>query len=61
MSMKIGKPGVQGHGQGRTGLRQLRLRHRRTPHPAGHERKGATGKKEKQHPLTLLRIAYGLD
>jgi hypothetical protein len=30
--------GVQGHGQGRAGLRQFRLRHRRPPHPAGHGR-----------------------
>ena len=49
--------GVPPDGRGRPGLRQLRLRHRRPPYPAGHRASGAA---QKQHPLTLIRIAYGL-
>ena len=59
MSMKIGKPVFQQMAAGRARLHQLRLRDRRPAHPAGHA--SEAGEPPREHPLTLLRMAYGLD
>ncbi len=56
-SMKIGRPVFRQMAEPRPRLRQLRLRHRRPPHPAGDGRNQGARNSIR---ITLVRIAYGL-
>ena len=51
------RPGVPADGVNRSRLHQFRLSDRRSSDRAGHAGDRA---RRKEHPLTLLRIAYGL-
>ena len=61
IAMKIGKPVFKAMAEHEPGLHQLRLRARRPPHRAGHRAERRAAHARKAHPLSLLRIAYGLD
>ncbi len=61
VAMKIGKPVFKANGQGRARLHQLRLRARRPHHIAQGMAENGLPAARLLHPLSLVRMAYGIE